>query len=256
MWYIFAIMLKRLAILSIAFLAIPASVSPQNSSRDRQDKGQAPPPPSVTIEDNSSRQTQADCPTQKSPESHAGVEWSNWALVFVGAITFIAVGIQANESRRATKAMRDSIRLQERAMEQWVVLDNWKCEIHTAHGMHIVSISVELINQTDFPLVLKSGELEFKNPMLGAPNAFMWGAGQDTFLPPKIPYVIPAAVSITGDQAQAFSIDKFVPIRVAGMFLHIGALKRLTPQEVLGTLLCRHSGPKFEAETHMNPQTE
>jgi hypothetical protein len=45
------------------------------------------------------------------------INWSNWALVLIGAGTAYAVWIQAPETAGATKAMRDSLPFQEEAAE-------------------------------------------------------------------------------------------------------------------------------------------
>lgn len=45
------------------------------------------------------------------------IDWPNWALVLVGTVTAYAVWIQARETAGATKAMRDSLPLQEKAAE-------------------------------------------------------------------------------------------------------------------------------------------
>lgn len=42
-------------------------------------------------------------------------EWANWALVLVGGVTAYAVWIQARETAAATKAMRDSLPIQDKA---------------------------------------------------------------------------------------------------------------------------------------------
>jgi hypothetical protein len=45
----------------------------------------------------------------------AKVEWANWSLVVVGGVTAYAVWVQARETTAATKAMRDSLPIQDKA---------------------------------------------------------------------------------------------------------------------------------------------
>lgn len=101
----------------LATLAISISCHPNDGCAQNKRDPQPVPQPPVTIVDNSTRQTQTDAPTQKTPESHAGIEWVQWALVLIGAFSFFAVWKQARESSKATKAMRDSVLLQQKELQ-------------------------------------------------------------------------------------------------------------------------------------------
>jgi hypothetical protein len=242
-----------------AFVAISVSGEPNKPGGKDQHKTESGPPSTVTIVDNSSRQEAANAPAKETPETHTGIEWSNWVVAGVGLLTCWAVWMQAKESAKATKAMRDSLGLQEKAMEQWIILDNWRANVVATDPIAQLRVRVDMVNQTDFPLTLTSGELAFINNGISPAITVTWGAGANTFLPPKIPNIIRVMVPITASQLTDHRNGHLVQIRVLGQFTHIGALKKETPQKLAGSLLCRRSSHLpcvFEAELHMNPEVD
>src|SRR5580698_9498097 len=68
----------------------------------------------VTILDNSERQNDQNCPYEKTPDTHTGIEWgdaASWALVLVGGLTGWAVWKQARASAKATEATQRSVEI-------------------------------------------------------------------------------------------------------------------------------------------------
>ena len=63
------------------------------------------------------RSDQAACPGDKPPESRAGIEWSNWALVIIGAVTFLAILYQSKKTAVAAEATQASAAATEIAAE-------------------------------------------------------------------------------------------------------------------------------------------
>jgi hypothetical protein len=109
-------MLKRLAIATFVIACLCAYGGGEQTDKSSQD-GKSVPKETPSIVDNSVRHYDQGGGAQKSSEAQTGIEWSNWVLVFIGGITAVAVWKQAAESTKATKAMRDSIRLQQNQME-------------------------------------------------------------------------------------------------------------------------------------------
>lgn len=147
-------MLKNLVVI----LALLASVGPYKGRAQDQHTGQAKASPTLAAPKSQNPQQKQNVPRQESLEPHAGIEWSNWALVTVGAITFAAVLKQAVESAKATKAMRDSIRLQEIQYKQWVEVGGWKNLTHYVQpnaSEATLTLGFEVGNTTKFPLTLK-----------------------------------------------------------------------------------------------------
>jgi hypothetical protein len=109
-------MLKRLVIFAVLVLGFASPAHPKDSGQNQKGKAQDEPSPAVAIVDNSTRQTQADSSALKAPESHAWFEWSNWALVFVGAsgvlaavLTLRKIKNQAEEMRLQRITMQDTL---------------------------------------------------------------------------------------------------------------------------------------------------
>jgi hypothetical protein len=80
-----------------------------------------------------------------------------WALVIVGILTFLVIGWQSWETKKAAVAARDSIKLQELAYAQWVNVVNWRFEpigfVSATDGAHM-HILFDIINPTKFPLTV------------------------------------------------------------------------------------------------------
>jgi hypothetical protein len=67
-------------------------------------------------------------------------------------ITFVVIGLQSIETRRAATAAQASIKLQETAYKQWLELRNWNVVI--SEDEKWLNVSVDLINPTNFPVTL------------------------------------------------------------------------------------------------------
>lgn len=116
-------------------------------------------------------------------------------LVAVGIFTFIGVLIQAVETRRAAQAARDSVRIQEAALRQWIRTKNWWIEWP---GGNVIDITFDVVNPTQIPLwldlaVLKTGSEEK-------------GDGAGVWLVPKKSYRMAFRFSLTDEQK--FKMEK------------------------------------------------
>jgi hypothetical protein len=249
-------MLKHIVILGVAYWAFLSPNGPDKAGGGQKDKGSNVPPPAVAIVGNSSRQTEADAPDKKSPETHTGIEWANWALVVVGLVTFFAVYKQAKESGKATKAMKDSLTLQEKALEQWVELSSWRSELVRAPPdkdvLPLLLVKVEIVNKTGFPVTLKKAEICLVSVAENVRHTYF--AGDNTFLPPNSPHEALIAIELTAQQVSHFQLAG-IGIQVTGSFLHVGALKRPVVQEFSGLLVCQQAKTEFIAQLHMNPKS-
>jgi hypothetical protein len=108
------------------------------------------------------------------------VAWGfNIALVVVGGFGIrIAINTLKNVARQ-TKAMEDSIKLQEAAYYQWVDVANWEV---TDIENSTFTIEFDVVNPTGFPLTLKGSYISFKNIQPETKHV-IYGR----FLPPKTP---------------------------------------------------------------------
>lgn len=146
--------------------------------------------------------------------------------------------------------------LQEKAMEQWIELSNWRSELTSvplSNGpFRYVLVRVDIVNKTSFPVTLKQAQIEFITA--GDKVRHTYSAGEDTFLAPNAPYEVVVATQITDQQVSEFALSG-IGIQIVGRFDHIGSLKKLTIQEVSGLLMCQQSQTVFIPQLHMNPKS-
>lgn len=179
-----------------------------------------------------------------------------WVLILTGA----AIGWQSWETRKSAQAARDSIRLQELAMQQWVVLNNWRSEIFTTNGLlyadgsprHRLRIRVDIVNPSTAPLTLTEATIVFHLP-INAPSTY--GTPEDHFLTPNAPYTVDVALDIGAGFVESFKVG-IVTCRIEGKFIHIGSLKRSAVQDMSGILVCSNYGTNFESEMPMHPKEQ
>jgi hypothetical protein len=79
-------------------------------------------------------------------------------LIIITAITAGIIAWQAWETRRASTAMRRSLKLQEVAAQQWLLIEGWRIEArHPATGIPDgFEIAAEVTNPTGAPLTIVS----------------------------------------------------------------------------------------------------
>jgi len=185
------------------------------------------------------------------------------AAVVVVAFTFvtlIVLFVYAYDTHTLAKTsvdqaehMRDALSLQERAMEQWIELSNWRSQLFRLPSQKIPNpylvVEVDIVNKTNFPVTLKKAEIDFINTGDRVKRTYF--AGDDTFLTPSAPHVVVVAAELTEQQVSQFPLDG-IGIQIAGRFNHIGALKKLVTQEVSGLLVCRESETTFLPQIPMN----
>jgi|GEM_PF-3373579 len=113
--------MKYLVIAAVICIAVTSPGGPTNYGSDLKHKSNSSPQSPVTFVDNSTHTAQSDLPREKVPEAKATIEWSNWALVVVGALTGCAVMMQARESAKATKVMGDSLKVTVAENRPWLL---------------------------------------------------------------------------------------------------------------------------------------
>jgi hypothetical protein len=82
----------------------------QREARERAHASQTPTPPPATTRDDETQRSKQASSAQDEPVNwyEAGVA-ANWALVIVGAITFVVIGWQAWETRRYAQAAAETV---------------------------------------------------------------------------------------------------------------------------------------------------
>jgi hypothetical protein len=179
-------------------------------------------------------------------------------LVIVGAITGYFIYWQAKKTAEATDAMRDSIRLQEIGMQQWVSLINWQCSRVSLEGLEAdkkrfqAHIMVDLVNQSNFPLTLASSYIAFTKMGAAVKSCTSWGF-DELFLPPHTPHHLNTPVDLTDEQADAFRNLGFV-VKLEGKFQYVTILGMRMEQIIKGILVCSESETRFLADVTMHPK--
>jgi hypothetical protein len=138
--------------------ALSFAVGPNDHAAKHENNTSSTPETPVTIVDNSVRQYDQSSPDQKTPDTHTGIEWGNvadWALVIVGGLTGLAIWAQAREAKEATKAMQESMRLQEAGMPQWVDVESLGCYIQEPRAGKVdpftINLRFQALNNTSYP---------------------------------------------------------------------------------------------------------
>jgi hypothetical protein len=167
-------------------------------------------------------------------------------LMFVGAGGVVL-------ALRTLRAIENQATLMRTPFYQWVELHDWKADwIPRTEPIKKLRITVNLVNPTQFPLKIASGQITFGDPLVTTMTHLV---GEDSFLPPKSPHVIDVTVDLADNEAAQFADGTF-DLMVRGTFSHIGPLGDgiLTHQPFLGVLACGKWGSKFHPDVHMNPK--
>jgi hypothetical protein len=140
-------MLKRLAIITV--LVILSAYCPNKSGAQSQNDPKDEPSSPVTIVDNSTRQNQTCGASKKMPEPHAEIEYSQWALVFIAALTGWAVFNQARAATKAAKSAEASASALVNSERAWVMA-NVRLKPQLAISFDLrdahIDIDIDLIN--------------------------------------------------------------------------------------------------------------
>jgi hypothetical protein len=158
--------------------------------------------------------------------------WPNGVSVCALLLTLVVIAWQSTEARDAAQTSRDSIRLQELALRQWVDLVNWQMDyVPSKTGQPaFLKITVDVVNPTGLPLVIHKGRIVFGgNTTFFLPDEFI--------MTPRNPYTVDLSLYLTDKQESDFlRIGYWFPVR--GEMPHVGTLGKLQPQPICGHLTC------------------
>jgi hypothetical protein len=256
--YNFRIMLKKtvMATVSTLLAAVALSAQPNKDAGKKETPTSDKHPPVILATPSHQNNGEADTakPKTDTPASHTPLKDPNWVLVIVGSITCIVIAWQSWETRKAAQAARGSIRLQERAMQQWVEATNWRSsmlQLIEGEGGTLL-IDVDIVNETPYPVTITDGAIYFKNPTVGEKYGETVTLSS-IFLPPHSPLEAHIGVEITDGQARQFAREPVV-LTVFGAFSHTGILDKASPPQILaGTLACSDGMTRFVPKLNMKP---
>ena len=240
--------LLALAVLIAELLVVAINVSgqPNQAANDKQNPTQE----RNTIACAHETQQNASASEQRYGSSDAeSTKWytaikrPEWLLAIAAFLTLAVVTWQSIATARATKAMQKSVELQEATLQQWVDVVNWKTYLILFERQRPgLKIKVDVVNPTDFPLIMKDARIVFDNRV-----TFFFR--DDCFLTPKNPYTVEVSLEMAKGQYDSFQ-GNGLSIRVEGILPHIGSLRKLQPQAFCGTLMCKNGEKtRFESET-------
>jgi len=166
-------MLRWLAISAIALtlcVYLPprseAQKSPEKSAQKSPDKGD---PSAFTYVENRRDETKAQTPQGKLPNGYISPEW---AIVIVGIITFVVIGWQSWETRKAAeatkesaKASRDSIEVIQRKERGRLRIDLAQPDIHpiilkSMSGISLYALQMKIVlDGSSEATIIESNEL-------------------------------------------------------------------------------------------------
>src|SRR5665213_396542 len=92
------------------------------------------------------------------------------ALVVLTIVTLLVLAFYAWDTHTLARTsvhqaghMRDALALQERAMEQWIELSNWRSQLVRLPSEKIPNpflvVKVDIVNKTNFPVTLKKAAI-------------------------------------------------------------------------------------------------
>ncbi len=158
-------MLKRLPILAIAALVtvLALAAQPDKAAAHNQQPANQQPMATISAAPNqdcaAAHQAKAD---PDPPKFYTAIKRPEWWLVGAAFLTLYAIWRQVKESAAATKAMRESIRIQEAGMQQWIDVETRGMET-SAKWVRPVSfrLQFEAINNTPWLLTIQRIETTY-----------------------------------------------------------------------------------------------
>lgn len=134
---------------------------------------------------------------------------TTWAIIFTGFV----IAWQAWETR-------DSIRLQEAAMEQWVKIVNWSVLVRdlSAPIGGVVQVKFEIVNGSQFPLTMLNAQLVFSGHTI-------YSTGDNVFMAPDTPYIASVQLPLTTPEIAQYK-SSILTMRITGYMSHVGRLKK------------------------------
>ena len=161
------------------------------------------------------------------------LEWMRnpeWWLFAAAVATLAAIIYQSREMADATKAMRESTRLQAVGFRQWVTLSDWTCHVDDAN-LSRLNISFKIINSTKIPL-----DLDIVCTTLGGGERQDQGAV--SWLVPDNPFTADITKILTADESKQLEASRLV-VPVECSVFYTDALGRQWEQIFNRILVCR-----------------
>lgn len=185
----------------------------------------------------------------ETPDWYARPEW--WLLI-LGIPTLGGILWQANETKRAAQAARDSIRLQEKAMAQWVGYRGWTHQIETLQQSTVLGVSFEIYNPTSFPLTISSANVRFT---LLSREWQDYPLREDCVLRPDGPERVGVLFPLYESEAERYKEIGLI-VQVDVDLTYRGVLNKPEPDIFRMILSCDRNGTRFYEDAPKKPENQ
>jgi len=150
--------MKHAAIAAILFIfALNMAGQPNATSHKNNTSAEPKSPAMPTLENKGVTADHAEQSDNDPPKWYAPAERPDWWLVVIAGLTGLAIAYQAREMTRATGAMRESTKLQEVGLRQWIDVGDWA--ITPSEMLHYAMTSDRRITQKPEEIKL---EIQFR----------------------------------------------------------------------------------------------
>jgi hypothetical protein len=199
------------------------------------------PSPVTVVIDNAQRGEPAQPPQPEAPSENTPAEW---ALVCVGIITFIVIGLQTIQTARATQAMQRSIALQEISLRQWVEIENWSGgeSVLEGEGPKSLLIYFDVINRTSNVLGLEIVEISING------QQFLRTPKYD--LTPNKPFQVVVGVDLTSEESGKFADKTPLQFSAEGVVIYRDVFDKTVRQRFGQQFQCVMGTGVFMTKAH------
>jgi len=164
--------------------------------------------------------------------------FANWPTLAVTIWGILVLIQQTRATRKAAEAARDSVRLQQAAMQQWITVTDW--EARFSNEQKALDIGFRINNPTRFPLTINTAQMT-----LGLPGTMpITPVVPNLRLPPDIPAKVRITAQISPDEAMRFRSADGLSFSVQVQISHTDISSnnpRFFP--LRGYLTCWHGNP-------------
>lgn len=197
----------------------------------------------------------------KLPSVSVDRDWIDRTTLALGIGLLLVGGFGVWAALRTLNAIRRQIDLQERTMQQWVDLADWRSRLapipsgkYGPDGNSIniggrLTVQVDVVNPTNFPVTLPGSEIRFT---VGPDHYGTFYFRDDCRLTPKNKQTASLTFNVNEFQSEQF-LKGELWIRVDGNLSYVGVLGKIEPHRFGGTLRCSNArGTEFAEETLEN----
>jgi hypothetical protein len=191
---------------------------------------------------------------------YASPDW--WLVIFAG-LTGGAIIYQATEMKRATEAMKESTKLQEIGLRQWVDEENWEIRStefvgYGRQGRTIsgkpdkvtINITFDIVNSSPRPLTIQKVEANIH--IAGRKDWESVVSDDKRLLAPEQKHPVILPVPLIGDEIDRYILNELM-VSISGQIFYADGLGKSNEQTIGNVATCGVSGARFMRYTGKTP---